>query len=103
MSDVCRSRGVGFVLVYSPIPERPEPEVLRRIGQDFADFAHHQQFVYVDLTEIERAWRVKEITISLLDRHPNVLGHKLIAEALAPVVRRQPSSARNVPALAEKK
>jgi len=36
------------------------------------------------------------VTISLLDRHPNVLGHKLIAEALTPLLARELSRASQV-------
>lgn len=86
MHRMCRARGVRFVLAYCPVPAKPEPEVFRRIREEYADFARREGMTFLDLLEAERSLPVRMITISLLDRHPNVLGHQMIAEALAPLV-----------------
>jgi len=89
MRDLCRARGIAFLMVHCPIPERPEPEILRRLRERFADFAHREGITYLDVCDAEASYPVKAIILSPLDRHPTPLGHRLIADAMAPLIERE--------------
>jgi len=86
MKATCQARDVGFVLVYCPVPMEREPEVFRRIREKIGEFARSERIVFLDLYDAQSSRPAKQITISPLDRHPNALGHRLIAEALAPLL-----------------
>ncbi|MCX8037458.1 MAG: SGNH/GDSL hydrolase family protein [Candidatus Sumerlaeia bacterium] len=88
MRDQCHARGIAIVLAFCPVPEKPEPDVLRRIRVKFAEFARNEGIPFVDLFGAEHSRPVSEVVLSPLDRHPNVLGHRLLAEALAPALRK---------------
>ncbi|MBM3334493.1 hypothetical protein FJY63_07515 [Candidatus Sumerlaeota bacterium] len=88
MNAACRQRQIAFVLAYCPVPTQPEPETMRRIRRLFGDFAARQGITCLDLFDAQSSQRVEKITISMLDRHPNALGHRLLADALRPVLTR---------------
>jgi len=99
MHVMCQARGIGFVLAYCPVPAQPEPAVFRQIRGQYSAFAQREGITFVDLYDAENSRPVKRVTISSLDRHPSILGHKLIADALRPLVAREISQARPAPFL----
>lgn len=101
MDVMCRARGIRYVLAYCPVPAQPEPEVFGRIRSQYADFARREGITFFDLRAAQTRRPVREVTISSLDRHPSVLGHKLLAEALTPSLAQELSRARPIRPLAK--
>lgn len=84
MRVLCKARGIGFVLAYSPMPARPEPEVYRQIREKYKAFAGLEGIPFVDFGEAFKGIPVKRYVLTQHDLHPNAFGHGVMAKALAP-------------------
>jgi len=82
--DRCRSRGVVPLMAYLPIltPQRDDlpVSVLLAIGREAG-------FVTLDLSKTYEGHNREELMIAIWDDHPNVAGHRLVADRLYAGIR----------------
>lgn len=82
LSRLARERKLPVVFFVAPTPhaERDADEALRGLARELG-------FVNVEVTEaLRRGHQLEDLVLSATDDHPNPAGHRLIAEALRPVL-----------------
>jgi hypothetical protein len=87
LDAACRRRGVLPVWIYLPMPG--VVEVSARSAA-VVNLATEAGFTVVNLAGWSDGHAPGEIMLSPTDHHPNALGHRLIAERLSEVIRKQP-------------
>jgi lysophospholipase L1-like esterase len=83
----CRARGVLPIWVYIPQLERYATAEERRI---MFDAAREAGFVILDLSDAFEGHPRADLVVTEWDRHPNVLGHRLLATALYRALQAHP-------------
>nr|MBS0037463.1 hypothetical protein [Saprospiraceae bacterium] len=78
--ELCKKNEIKPIWMYWPTTAI-HPFV-RDYSSDIAEMVSQIGYTVIDLSEVYREYKPTELYVSPSDRHPNVLGHSLIADAL---------------------
>ena len=78
IADTARASGALPVMVLIPAPDGEAPEDIELVSQ----MAVEAGFILLDLTDVFTGYTPSDLYVAPWDRHPNELGHELIANRL---------------------
>ena len=82
LSEYCRSKNIGLVLVSYPELHQLRPYPFKTVTQKLKNMAYQEEVPFVDLLPALHEEKEENLWVSTQDQHPNSLACSLIARAV---------------------